>query len=298
MLRTIYLRCDPEVAPNYGNLRLRIDEAIGLGVDSVRVVGSMFGRGPELLDILGDLKKRGIRISGDIEVEALADGSIEVAKHYVADLAVNVNPARPVRENMDFRGLTLNLSTSRESVSAAVPLARRMLGTHSVKLVKFSANLPAIGNANAYLGLVQQILTLADEFPEQVYALLPWVLVDQEHLRVTRTVCNYGEVIGLFLDGTVTACKVGIERCWPPQSMRTLPLAEILHVDPLVSSIHSLEPHHLTGVCSKCIFRDYCGNLCLARVFSVYGSFAAPFPDCQMLYDAGLFPEEYLDGRP
>ncbi|MCL5039894.1 MAG: hypothetical protein M1299_08750 [Firmicutes bacterium] len=276
----------------------RLSEAVELGAQSLRIVGGAFDKGQGLLRIVRTCPDRGIRISGDVEVRDLMKRPVREAAEYFDELAVNVDPSLLVAEDVDVRGLILNVTTTDQSMDQLIPFTRRMIEVREAKLLKFSANILSMGSPHTYLTFVERLLTLADEYPGQIYALLPWVLTGIDHLKITRSVCNYRGIIGLFLDGAVTACKIGRDKYDPPASLFRLPLMEVLQLDPLVRGIRSLYPQHLTGICAQCIFRDYCGNLCPARAFNMYGDFACSFPDCQILHDAGLFPGECMNVKP
>ncbi len=50
----------------------------------------------------------------------------------------------------------------------------------------------------------------------------------------------------------------------------------------------------LDGVCGKCLFENYCRGMCRVFAKATYGSNKAPYPFCQEMYNAGLFPEWVL----
>jgi len=55
-------------------------------------------------------------------------------------------------------------------------------------------------------------------------------------------------------------------------------------------------PDDLKGVCGNCLARSLCRGGCRLHAMSKYlGDFYAPDPDCQKVYDIGMFPEYALD---
>lgn len=51
----------------------------------------------------------------------------------------------------------------------------------------------------------------------------------------------------------------------------------------------------IKGICSVCKELPYCWGACRADAFAKYKDINAPYPFCQSLYDAGLFPAEKIN---
>ncbi len=300
MLTTVYLRCDSSTELDLSAVNHRLQEATDLGAKYLRIVGSLATLGVAAIDVIGWCRDAGLRISGDVAMQDLIHGPspLQSAVERIHDLALNVSPTLHIPDQIDLSGLTLNIPTNRDIVDQVVPFARCALEVRGARLVKVDVNLQKIGDPIAYMRLVDRILELHEDHPEQVYALLPWSVAGIRNLKITRTVCDYSGVVGLFVDGAATVCKVGRELYDPPESLLRLPLSEVLSADPMISRIRAMRSHDLKGICAKCAFRDYCGNLCPARVFHRYGDFARAFPDCEGLQAAGLFPGEFINGQP
>ena len=54
------------------------------------------------------------------------------------------------------------------------------------------------------------------------------------------------------------------------------------------------DPQELEGICGNCVLRQVCRGACRSNAYDVYGSLTAPAPNCQHLYEAGLFPESRM----
>jgi len=62
----------------------------------------------------------------------------------------------------------------------------------------------------------------------------------------------------------------------------------------LIKEVRNFSTKNLGGVCRKCFYRKECRGGCRAFTYGEYGTLTAPHPVCQMFYEPGCFPKEYL----
>jgi radical SAM protein with 4Fe4S-binding SPASM domain len=109
--------------------------------------------------------------------------------------------------------------------------------------------------------------------------------------------CPWGEtLVGLSPDGTVGLCHVtGGERELTAGNIRRESLKDIWEKSDFFQKIRKFDPNKLKGVCGNCLAREVCRGGCRVHAFRYYGDLYAPNPDCQDIYNAGLFPEYALE---
>lgn len=114
-------------------------------------------------------------------------------------------------------------------------------------------------------------------------------------LEVDFVSCTVGkELCGLLPNGDIAVCGAGINN-------GELALGNALRGD--IEDIWENSPAFLTlrksafdieGICGNCMFAKHCLGHCRAFAYAEYGRLDAPYPICQTLYDAGLFPQKYM----
>jgi len=151
----------------------------------------------------------------------------------------------------------------------------------------------------AYTKLAHTLEEMEELYPGKIGTSLPWVLVSDfasDHLDITRTVCEYKNLLTLLPNGDVSLCGVGITN--PSTVVGNIQETTLSHIwenkPGLLAELHKMDPLHIEGVCGSCIFRRYCANMCPAYVYDIYGTFSASYPLCEELKASGLFPEKYL----
>lgn len=107
--------------------------------------------------------------------------------------------------------------------------------------------------------------------------------------------CAYPNLIGISATGDVAPCDGFLT--WEKfigGNIRKKPISQIWND---MQNDYNIIPYNVMdigGICSKCKFLTECGGNCRADSVAYYGSLFAPYPICQHLYEAGLFPEECI----
>jgi len=111
---------------------------------------------------------------------------------------------------------------------------------------------------------------------------------------VLITGCDF-PVLTILPDGSISICGLGITRKELVfGKIRSRPIKEIWETDHKLNVLKNISYKDIKGVCSICIFKKVCKGGCRVLAYDAYGSFTAPNPICQMLYNQGLFPENRL----
>ncbi|HEY3316643.1 MAG TPA: hypothetical protein VGL40_15375 [Bacillota bacterium] len=296
-LSTIYARFDSRVEYSEGLLTSALNQARELGAETLRIVGNAEQYEKAMIALVTRAVSLGIRVWFDLDLGGLSDqfiGSLEPHAGSVV-LAVNIDEVSDRRiPSVGGQPPVVNVTANRGNAALLTEFMGRLLSDRRIGLLKVSAHIREIGSIDLYLKLARDLISLHRSYPGQVYAMMPWCLLEISELRLGRTICQYQSTVGVFPDGAVTACGVS-RTAWEPVSrLSECSLRQAVGNDPLLRNLRSLRPSGLEGVCSICIFRDYCGNLCPARVFNITRSFSKSFDDCQILYDNGLFPPAFI----
>lgn len=111
--------------------------------------------------------------------------------------------------------------------------------------------------------------------------------------------CGWGEYLcGLFPDGAMSICPITAE--YPEfiaGNMREKEFEDIWHNSPVFAMFRELRQNivkRLKGVCGICPVNDLCRGSCRVAAYAKYGDLTAPYPICQQMYEAGLFPRGLL----
>jgi len=128
---------------------------------------------------------------------------------------------------------------------------------------------------------------------------IPPALVPKEWrnkgLHKTFAACPFPYCIGISANGDIAPCD-GLFNYNQMilGNIREKPLSVIWNESKILKEIREINPSDLKGVCKKCIYKEYCAGGCRAHAFIKYGNFTMPDPVCQLIYEAGLFPDDCL----
>lgn len=142
------------------------------------------------------------------------------------------------------------------------------------------------------LTFYERVHTIANKYPGKLTVILPYIFHDNNS-ALHLSCCEAKEIIGLMPDGSVSLCGIGVindQTIWGNVHDEDI-LSIVENSNELIEKFKNYD---YTGVCQKCMFRKCCANVCPAYALEAYGSFTASYPVCQILYDNGLFPEEFL----
>jgi radical SAM protein with 4Fe4S-binding SPASM domain len=73
-----------------------------------------------------------------------------------------------------------------------------------------------------------------------------------------------------------------------------LGVAKLWRENDVLNSIRENLPHKLRGICSTCMFKNYCLGYCIALTFYENGDLFEGYPFCQQAFEQGLFPSNRI----
>jgi radical SAM protein with 4Fe4S-binding SPASM domain len=109
--------------------------------------------------------------------------------------------------------------------------------------------------------------------------------------------CGWSQsFLAVLADGSVALCHglYGVEEAIAG-NLRSDSLADIWESSTLFQTTRAWSGDELSGICGNCVVRRECRGLCRASAIGRYRDLAAPYPTCQQLFDAGLFPEQMIE---
>ncbi|MEW6574033.1 MAG: radical SAM protein [Bacillota bacterium] len=107
--------------------------------------------------------------------------------------------------------------------------------------------------------------------------------------------CGIKNMLGILPNGDVSFCGIGTTiKELQSDNVRHKTIQSIWDNNPILQEIRRVVPRELEGVCSICIFKNYCQGRCRAVAFSHFGSLSAPVPICSYAYERGFFPKTRL----
>lgn len=103
--------------------------------------------------------------------------------------------------------------------------------------------------------------------------------------------CSF-PLLGILPDGTLSVCVLTRADSLVLGHLHKDSIAEVVKrsIEPLRKDYESVT---LTGVCADCVFKNSCKGSCRAYAYTKFGSFTAPYPLCEALEKAGMFPNIY-----
>jgi SynChlorMet cassette radical SAM/SPASM protein ScmF len=104
-------------------------------------------------------------------------------------------------------------------------------------------------------------------------------------------VCQIRNILGVLADGHYALCGIGVNV--PDLVFGTVgedPLEKLWSENLTLMEIREGLPGRLTGVCSRCLLKEYCQGECIAHSYYETGNLWAPHPFCDRAYKGGLFP--------
>lgn len=166
-------------------------------------------------------------------------------------------------------------------------------------------NIHPIGNARSHLDNALSLeectaMVLAvrqtDAFKSgRAYLTLPPALMPLENFHGVHT-CGWGDnVLGILSTGEISMCSASYD---DPEMIAgnafEQPLMDLWRNSPFFENLRAIGAGDVKGVCSNCIFYKVCRGVCKISSYSHYGEKDAPYPLCQEMYNAGLFPKYAL----
>jgi radical SAM protein with 4Fe4S-binding SPASM domain len=109
--------------------------------------------------------------------------------------------------------------------------------------------------------------------------------------------CGWSQsFLAVLADGSVALCQglYDVDEAIAG-NLRSASLAEIWESSTLFRTTRAWSGDELSGICGNCVVRHECRGLCRATAIGLYRDLTAPYPICQRLFDAGLFPEQMIE---
>ena len=121
------------------------------------------------------------------------------------------------------------------------------------------------------------------------HTTLPPAFMPIKHINF-NSFCSWGTgLCGLMPNGEISICAPAFKSLSiTAGNINHSSLSDIWNHSQLFGDIRRIEK--IKGVCGKCIFLPVCRGLCRIFAFARYGCIDAPYPFCQEMYNAGLFP--------
>ena len=295
-LDTLYLRFADSIAIDEDLILKGIKEAKELKTKNVKFFGNSTKNKDTFKRLVNEITKLNMAVEIDINISDIDLDLVDFIKQN-ADLVkfgLNITPPFNLNDiNINCEGLLVNVNVNSNNIDFIPDIIDSYIYKHRFRRVKLYFNLYNLEH-NDYERLVRYILKHYLEYGDKLYTAIPYIFLQEHNLKLARRVCNYHKVVGLFTDGVVTAC--GVQRSVSDElyNLKHNSLLQIINSHEKITILHKMKPSDLKGVCKICVFKNYCGNICPAAVYNYSGSFNNSYRDCQLLYDKGLFPNEYL----
>ncbi len=323
--KTTYPTLDPDL---FGSI---IDQALPLGLSSVKLTGGEPLMHPEILNILKIVREKdlclrvetnGILCTRELarEIAMCKNPSVSVSldaasaevHDWVRGVEGSFEAAKEGIKHLVSAGLKPQvimsiINRNKDQVEAVVRLAES-LGAGSVK---FNIVMPtARGDAMHESGETTAI--------EELVALGLWVentLSESTHLHLHYShppaflplgkifgingggirACGILGILGVIANGSYALCGIGEtvpELVFGHAATRSL--KEVWEEEPVLQELREGFTHRMKGVCGDCLMKEKCLGSCVAQNYYTEKDLWAPFWYCKEAREQGLFPESRL----
>lgn len=306
-------------------IRQVLDEAVPLGLTSVKLTGGEPLLHPQLSEVLSIVRDRDLTLTVETNgVLCTPQHAAAIAACRSAFVSVSLDAAEPeihdrIRgTNGAFEGALAGIRLLRDAgattqiimslmrdnvcqIEPLVQLAERL----QVPTVKLNVIQPAgrarSDAARSELLSVPELIALArrvntdmgNRDTVQVLFDLPSAFRPLSSIAhgPGGGVCSVRELIGVIADGHYALCGIGTHV--PELSFGIVGqdrLADIWDHHPVLMEIREGMPDRLEGICSQCLMKHLCLGSCIAMNFLATGSLWAPYFVCGEAARLGLFP--------
>lgn len=296
-ISTVYLRFGGSIRPREDVIISGLAQAKDLGAEYLRIFGPCLADRTIYRRVLAVAAEQKWSISLDLDPTDLDDDILTYTLQHVSSLDLGLSIPHPYwvpPRGIIGKSLLANIIVSNETADLVNEFVPVYLNTYGFGRLKLIVHVSQLGSAQQYLDTATCIKQLHPIYGDKLYASLPYYLLTPETVRLARQVCNYREIIGMFSDGVVCACGVDRNRIKSDLSLQYYSLKDLLGVEETIRQLHAMTSYDLTGICSKCMFQHYCGNVCPAMAYNAEGRFNAGYLDCEILQREGFFPNEFL----
>ncbi|WP_054853978.1 SPASM domain-containing protein [Vulcanisaeta distributa] len=157
-------------------------------------------------------------------------------------------------------------------------------------------------NKDKTINLVNKFIETAikayEIYPDGIFIHAPPALIARyglKYLKMAHRKCPYKNMLAVLWDGSIAPCAIGISH--PETIIGNIKKDSIIDIwlhPKGYLAMRYVKPEDFIGVCSRCIFNKYCAGFCIAYSYETYGDYKFSNPYCQLMYDADLFPREFL----
>lgn len=315
----------------YELFRLAIDQAIPLGLQSVKLTGGEPLLHPEFMRLVDLLKDRKVRLTietnGTLVTAELAQGLKERA--VLSDISVSLDGSREEIHD-PFRGVPGSFARTIAGIGALVAAGYRPqvifsihrgnvediestvdlcvgLGAGSIKfnLIQDCGRGEQLADHGELLG-IKRLLELGTWVERELQNRIPvplhfsWPIAFHGLRRLSRGdhgACGIFTILGILPSGQLAMCGIG--EIIPELCYGTLEgdrIADVWAHHPMLKGIRQSLPSRLQGVCGSCLLRGACLGGCVAQNFHRTRALMAPFWFCAEANAVGLFPSARLFG--
>lgn len=306
-----------------------LDEAIPLGLQSVKLTGGEPLLHPDLLRLAEILKERSIgftiETNGTLVTEELAQALRE--KSTLGFISVSIDGSRAELHD-PFRGVVGSFDRAVSGVKALVkagyrpqiimslhadnvddiePLVRMAegLGAGSVKfnLVQPCGRGEQLSDTGQTLSIERLVeigrwveRDLQPRCSINLHYSWPMAFFSLKRLaNDSLGVCGIHSILGILPAGQLAMCGIGEmipELCYGHLGVDNL--AEVWATHPMLADLRATVPGRLEGICARCLMRESCLGSCVAQNYHEARSLTAPYWFCERAEAAGVFPPRRL----
>lgn len=306
-----------------------VNEAIPLGLSSVKLTGGEPLMHPGFLDILKIIRKQGLALN--IETNGILctpEIASEIAESPVQSVSVSIDGAdskthdrirgvagafekacKAVKNLADcniypqviMSVMTHNIHQIEDVIKLGEKLEASSIKFNIVQPVARGKNLTKIGKSLSIEEIIKTGLRVEMELAKQT--MLPLIFDYPMAFRPLSSlfsgngcyVCGILGILGVIPDGSYALCGIG-------QHIPGLVfgkvgkdnLENVWQHNHILESIRKGLPGKLEGVCGKCLMKYRCFGSCIAQNYYSSNSLWSSFWFCEQAYKNGLFPETRL----
>lgn len=304
-----------------------VDQAIPLGVESIKITGGEPFHRRDIFDILEYIHHKKLKIiietNGTLLDEKKAKGLVKVSPI----VGVSLDDARPEFHdelrgvNGAFKAATngIKILTNHRVIVEIIMTLYKKNFFQIEEVIKLGNGL---GVKYFKLGVVHNIGraekikkhellstkevfkfykcadTLMKSDPRRISADIPPAFISLSNICKTGILgCPLTNLLSILANGDISICGIGKSRNeLILGNIRGVTLQDVwdFGYNNILGNIRKSVPSRLEGVCSICMMKKYCLGYCRAEAYYKYQSLTAPYPGCQEMFEAGLFPRSRL----
>lgn len=308
---------------------LALDEAIPLGLRSVKLTGGEPLLHPDFIRIVDLLKARELGLTIETNGTLVTAEIAQHLRHHstLNHISVSIDGANPATHDA-FRSVPGSFARAvagvRHLAAAGLrPQVIMSLHNHNVdEITDLVAAAQDWGAGSVKFNLVQpagrgegmiqrgQVLDI-----KRMFALGKWVENELQQgvsiplhyswpiifhsldylLNRNSARCSIHNILGVLANGALAMCGIGMEV--PDLVYGQLGMDRVADVwahNPLLAQLRLEIPANLEGVCGACLFKHQCLGSCVANNYLLSGRLTAPFWFCHQAYQAGLLPRQRI----